>query len=263
MPTPPDPGYFDKVNYVIDAWAMPCEAPWYIYVSTLKPAALAAFITLLTFGWDDVLRGFARPKGLGRGRRTMKKRGKGKIGLRGFPEIGELLGRQLPGSEQVKGIKWSDGLKTLWRIDTVVQGFLFAWLVADVTNDFAFEWTSLSPGIWNEIAYTSKDYEFPFPNWVVTFGNTGVLGATISFSIDWQPWNPAAPPSSYSSRLIDKTTGDVLAETGPTLADGNGAATHIISADVPRSHQFGVQGWAEGNWAYAQDGAIIGMAPLL
>jgi len=288
MPPPPNPDYFDKVNYVIDAWAQPCEAPWYIYVSTLKPAALAALITLLTFGWDDVLRGFARPRGLGRGRRTGKKRGKGRIGLRGIPEFGEMLGRQIPGSEGVKGIKWSDGLKTLWRIDTVVQGFLFAWLVADVTIDFGFTWTSLlyetrwcqesargrfsyqkgtaevvTADAWNEIAFTALDYKFPFPNWLVTFGVTGVKGATITFSIDWEPLVPGFPPATYSSRLIDKDTGEVLSETGPRLPDGAGNSTHVISAPVGRARRFGVEGFCANFGGLAAGGAILGMEDML
>ena len=105
MPVPPDPDYFDKVNFVTDAWTQACEAPWYIYVSTLKPALLAAFITLLTFGWDDVLRGYARPPDR-HSRRRSGKRGKGKRrGVRGIPEMGEAMGRHLPGSTAVKGIK--------------------------------------------------------------------------------------------------------------------------------------------------------------
>ena len=92
MPVPPNPGMFDKVNYVIDAWSCPCEAPWYIYVETLKPALLTAFITLATFGWDDVARGYFRPRGLGR--RTSKRGGRGKGGggrSRGIPEFGDMI----------------------------------------------------------------------------------------------------------------------------------------------------------------------------
>ena len=288
MPTPPDLDYFDKVNFVIESWTQACEAPWYIYVSTLKPALLAAFITLLTFGWDDALRGYARPRGLGGRRRTGKRRGKGGRGLRGFPEFGELLGRQLPGSTAVKGINWSDGLKTLWRIDSVVQGALFAWLVVDVTIDFAFDWTSLlyqtrwcqesargrfswqkgppeivGSDIWNEIAFTDQDYQFPFPNWIVTFGNTGIKGASITFSIDWKPLVPGFPPASYSSRLIDKDTGEVFSETGPTLADSDGNATHIVSASVGRSRRFGVEGFCADFGGLASDGAILGMEDML
>lgn len=288
MPAPPDPGYFDKVNYVIDAWVLPCDAPWYIYVSTLKPAALAALITLLTFGWDDVLRGFARPPDRHGRRRTGKKRKGGRPGVRGFPEIGEMLGRQIPGSEEVKGIKWSDGLKTLWRIDSIVQGYLFAWLVADVAADFAFDWTSLlyetrwckdsargrfsyskgspelvSPGFWNEIVYTDRDWEYPPPSWNIGTGYVGFKGATISFSVDWRPVDPAFPPLSFSTRLVDKDTGEVWGEAGPTLPDADGRATHIISANAPAGRRFGVQGYAAGFWAWAQDGAIVGLEDML
>ncbi len=288
MPTPPDPDYFDKVNFVTDSWVQACEAPWYIYIQTLKPAALAAFITLLTFGWDDVARGWARPPDRHARRRTGKKRGKGGRGLRRFPEFGEAVGRHLPGSTAVKGINWPGALRTLWRIDSVLQGIAFALLIAEITVDFGFEWTSLlyetrwckdsargrfswqkggrelvTPGVWNEIAYTSQDYQYPFPNWIVTFGNTGIKGATISFSIGWEPLIPGAPPTSYSSRLVDKITGQVFSETGPTLADSNGRAVHVISADVPKNRVFGVQGFAEGNWAYAQDGVVLGMEDML
>jgi hypothetical protein len=289
MPKPPiDADYFDKVNYVIDAWTIACDAPWYIYVETLKPALLNAFITLITFGWDDVARGYARPPDP-HSRRRSGKRGKGKgRGLRGIPELGEMGGRNLPGSSAARGATWSTGLKALWRIDSVAQMALFWWLVADVTIDFAFEFTSLLyetrwcqdaqrgrfswqkgpreivvAGVWNEIAFTDKDYEYPFPNWVVTFGNIGVKGATISFSIDWEPWNPALKPTSYSARLIDVNTGHVWGETGPIEADSDGKATHIITADVGRLSQFGVEGWCEPFAAYAADGAIVGIEDML
>ena len=282
-----DLGFFDQVNYVIDAWARPCEAPWYIYVECLKPAALNAFITFITFGLSDVARGFARPKGLNK-RRSGKRKGKWNRRIPRFPELGNLLGSHLPGSDAARSANWSTGAKALWRIDGVAQHFLFWWLVADITNDFAFEFTSclyetrwceasaagrfswqkglkelVSPDVWNEIAFTSKDYEFPFPNWVITFGNTGIKGATITFSIDWQPVFPASPPTSYTTRLVNITTGAVVSEIGPTLADSDGNATAIISADIPRGTQFKVEGFAAGNWAYAADGAIIGMEDLI
>jgi len=288
MATPPDLDYFDKVNYVIDAWTQACEAPWYIYVSTLKPALLAAFITLITFGWDDVLRGYARPPDRHARRRTGKKRGKGKIGIRGIPEFGEAIGRQLPGSQEVKGINWSNGLRTLWRIDSVAQMALFWWLVADVTIDFGFNWTSLlyetrwcqdssrgrfsfqkgtasitPPDAWNTIAYNSSDYSFPFPNWIITFGITGVKGATISYSIDWEPFNPLLPPTSYQSRLVDIDTGEVWSESGETQPDLNDKAVNIASADLPGSRRFAIQGKSAGFHGRIRDGVVIGIENLL
>jgi hypothetical protein len=157
-----------------------------------------------------------------------------------------------------------------------------------VTIDLGFNWTSLlydtrwckdsargrfswqkggrelvSPNLWNEIAYTDKDYEFPFPNWVITFGNVGIKGATISFSIDWRPWDEANPPASYTSRLVNALTGQVFSESGPTLPDSDGRAVHVVSADIPNLTMFKVEGFADGNWAYAQDGVVIGMENIL
>ncbi|KKL13405.1 hypothetical protein LCGC14_2526070, partial [marine sediment metagenome] len=79
----------------------------------MKPALLAAFITLITFGWDDVLRGYFRPRGLYK-RRTGKRKGKFVRRIPRFPEIGNELGTHLPGASEVKGTKWSNLGKTLW-----------------------------------------------------------------------------------------------------------------------------------------------------
>lgn len=284
MPKPPkNPESFDKVNYVIDAWSRPCDAPWYIYVETLKPALLEAFLTLIAFGWDDVLRGYARPRGLTR--RTGKSKGKRRgFSPRRFPEFGDMVGRHLPGSDAVKGIKWSNGLKTLWRIDGLLQAGLFWWLVADVTEDFAFNWTSvlyetrwcqasskgrfswrkgvvepISPNVWNEIGFTDKDYEFPNPIWIITFGLTGPNGATIAFSLDLEPFFPASPPVSFESRLVDTDTGEVYSTTGTELVDPDGKGIGILSAGVPNGRRFRVEVFAAGNWGKARDGVIIGM----
>lgn len=278
---------FEKVNFVIESWCQPCNAPWYIYIQTLKPALLAAFITLISFGWDDVLRGYARPPGTGR--RTGKRKGKrrGAKPLR-FPELGEMIGDKLPGSSAAKEANWSNGAKTLWRIDSVMQLGLFAWLVADVTEDFAFNWTSalyetrwcqasglgrfswqkglseiISPGVWNEVAYSDKDYQFPFPNWIVTWGNTGAKGASIGFSLDIEPLIPGAPPLSYTMQLVDIDTWQVYGEDGPTLPDPDGKAVAIVMADVPRNVRFGVRVFCDGAWGLATDGAVFGIEDML
>ncbi len=289
MPKPPiDPDYFDKVNYVIKSWTIACDAPWYIYIETLKPALLAAFITFITFGWDDVARGWARPPDRHARRRSGKRGRKKGRGFRGIPEFGDAVGRNLPGSDAVKGANWSNGLRTLWRIDSVAQMALFWWLVADILIDFSFDWTSAlyetrwckeaargrfsfqkGPGeiviahVWNEINYSFLDYQYPFPNWLGNWGNTGLKGASIAFSLDWEPLIPGSPPTSFSTRLIDPISGFVYAEDGPTPADADGKATHVVFADIPRGRQFAVQGWSDGFGAVAKDGAITGMEDML
>lgn len=279
---PKDPDYFDKVNYVIDAWSRPCVAPWYLYVRTLKPALLTAFITLATFGWDDVARGYFRPKGLGR--RTGKR--KGKFGKRypRLPEFGEMTGRHLPGSEAAKGINWSDGLKTIWRIDTIMQRYLFAWLVADVTIDLAYNFTSvlyqtywcryidlgrfsyrlldLKPmpaDAWWTAAIPDMEYEEAPPNWTVTHGNTGPNGALIAYALRFEQWPGQPAWTTCQSRLVDRDTEEVFAESGPKDADADGKAAVVVTADFAGGRRFKVQVKTSPGPGYYTDGFITGM----
>ena len=284
MPTPPgNLDYFDKVNYVTDAWSRPCDAPWYIYISTLKPAALEAFITLITFGWDDVARGYFRPRGLGR--RTGKRRGRGH-GRRvpRFPEFGEETGKRLPGAEAAKGIKWHRAGKTLWRIDTAIQGVLFAWLVADVTIDLAFNWTSvlyqtrwcqaallgrfsfrntiprdLPGGVWWPVNYDEKDYQFAPPAWFFNEGISGPWGCLVGAATEIKPIAGFDPPTEFEVMIRERHTTRVFAVSGPDALDDDNTGAGVISGGVPPSTAFDVLIRHNGVVATIFGGAITAM----
>ena len=280
---PLDPENFDKVNYIIEAWARPCNAPWYIYVEALKPALLTAFITLITFGWDDVARGYFRPRGLGR--RTGKRKGRGKAGrLRGIPEFGDLIGKNLPGAEEIKGEKWSNLGKTLWRIDSRAQLTLFFWLVADVTEDLAFNFTSVLyetvwcqastlgrfsyqsaefrtiPGnSWWNMSFETEDYEFPPPTWLFTSGLSGFSGCLAAAGINFKK-NPSFPaPLTTQIRLVERLTGRVFHQSGPAQTDVDGESRVPISGNIPPNVRFQVQAWHDADWADAGAGFVTGM----
>lgn len=158
MPTPPT--WLDKVNYVVDFWFDPCNAPLIVYLRLAKDPAAEAIITWLSFGLADVIRGYARPsKALG-GRRT-KRRGK-RIPRRGrFPKFvilagniikrvpglgddsGGWVGKNLPGAKEFKGRHISQGAINMWVLDDVGQRVLLALLIAHITIDFAYEWAVL------------------------------------------------------------------------------------------------------------------------
>jgi len=283
MPKPPKDGdYFDKVNYVIDAWSRPCDAPWYIYVNTLKPAALEAFITLISFGWGDVARGFARPPGTG-SRRTGKRKGKWRRAVPRFPEIGNLLGKQIPGATSIQAIKYGTLGRFLWRIDTKIQGFLLAWLVIDVGVDFAFNWTSqlyqtrwceasskgrfsyqkgideiFAPGIWNRIAYTDEDYAFSPPFWNTDHGGSGPNGCTMGFGINFFPFFDDDPPTAYALRVRDLDTGVEYARTENNPAQEFGTGSAACIAYLPANVNFVVEAFPTDGWGRSNDGSIAG-----
>ena len=62
MPSPRPPSFIDKVNGIVKFIQNPCIAPWVVYVELAAPAAGKAVLTLLDFGFDDVVRGALRPK---------------------------------------------------------------------------------------------------------------------------------------------------------------------------------------------------------
>lgn len=284
MSKPPiDPDYFDKVNFVIDSWVLACEAPWYIYVETLKPAALAAFITLATFGWDDVARGYFRPRGLG-GRRSKKGKGKAKWKPKGFPELGELIGSNIPGAEEQKGKKWGNLGKTLWRIDTATQQVLFWWLVIDVTIDFAYTWASLlhethwcqqshltrfswsndivgltAIGVWRIVVFDDLDYQSGVRRWFNTFGVTGAKGMTVTAAIDFIPEDPENPSASVAIRIDNLTTGTVIAASGEQEPEPDGNIGVPLAGHVPPHSTFRVMAKSTGSKAFYGNGVIIGL----
>jgi len=282
MPVPPkDPDFFDKTNYVIDAWTQPCDAPWFIYIETMKPAALKAFITLLTFGWDDVARGFFRPRGLYQ-RRTGKRKGKWRRAIPRFPEIGEEIGKRLPGADEVKGKKWGCLVNSMWRIDSKLQQGLFWWLVADVTNDFAFEWTSLlyetvwcqasdlgrfawhntgtgaiPGGVWKLFGAFTKDYQEAPPTWVGTRGQTGSLPCTVAAASDIETRPPFNPPTSFRIVIWNRDTDEPFRDFDPCQLEAPGDGSACAMATVPPNTNFDVRMFMDGtNFANTLNGIV-------
>jgi hypothetical protein len=135
----------NKWNRVIDFVANPCDAPLSVYFETLRPAAGRAVVTLLSFGMDDVARGMLRPKGVyGNKHGGRKKRKRGSVGI---PELGEEIGKRLPGADTIKSREFGALEKKLWLLDGIGQRILFWLMVADIITDFVYDWTT---GIYKE-----------------------------------------------------------------------------------------------------------------
>jgi len=272
--------FFEKTNFVIDSWTQPCEAPWYIYIETLAPALLEAFIVLMTFGWDDVGRGYFRPHGL----RTRRHRRRGRRPRRpggGIPELGEEIGKRLPGAKKVKGRKWSQTGRTLWAIDTTIQRGLFWWLVADVTNDLAYNWTTLlyetewcagsalgrfsyhtdelnvrPPGIWFNAHYNVEDYELGSPFWAHTRGFTGALPCHVSAAMELKPIVGDVKATGMEIRVVDDFTNEPFFSNGPSEPIDPDIQHVIVGGEIPAFKSFRVQIRFDGAAQIHFEGAV-------
>lgn len=139
MPQPPS--WVDKVNFITYWWTNPCDFGLEIYFRTALPATGKLVLSLLDFSIDDILRGYFRPKGTRSGRHGRRR--PYKKGAHAFiPEIGEMIGKNLPGSEVVPNRAIDQGVEHLWRIDGWVQKWSYRLMIVDVVTDFIFDWWS-------------------------------------------------------------------------------------------------------------------------
>lgn len=154
MPKPP--GILDRVNGIIKFLEDPClslDAPWLLYIELARKPAGQLVLALLSFGFDDVIRGYFRPKGLRSGRHGRRRRapprrpGALRRAIRRIPglgdDLGDYLGKRLPGADRVRGRRVNQGVKFLWIVDGVLQRVLFWWLIIDVVSQFLYDWSSL------------------------------------------------------------------------------------------------------------------------
>lgn len=131
-----------RINVITKFLSFDCGADWFVYVETLLPAAGELFLVLIDFDWDDIARGFFRPAGI-RARRKMRNRKRKKKRFKfELPEIGELIGKNIPGAKFVKGRRVGTLGRWFWRIDGIAQRFLWYWLVVDMTIDFFYNWST-------------------------------------------------------------------------------------------------------------------------
>lgn len=180
-----------KWRTVVDFVSITCDAPWYVYVETLGGPLKNAAVTLLDFGWDDVVRGALRPKGVYKKAHLRRRRTKGR-GI-GIPELGEEIGKRIPGTDALRSRSVGTLERAAWLIDGAVQRALFWLMVADLVTDFAYDWVT---GI-QQAGYCKDSSK----NRVLTEGmgwafrgqlpgdkaiTTGI--PSIRWSDGWEPW---------------------------------------------------------------------------
>lgn len=138
---PQQPNWIDKVNFIRFYLSNPCDFGLDVYFETAWPALGHLSIHLLSFGLDDVIRGFFRPRGLRSARHGRK--GRRDRHVRGaIPELGESVAARIPGREAAVTRAVDDGVRHMWTLDTGLQRALYYLLIIDVVTDFWFDWNS-------------------------------------------------------------------------------------------------------------------------
>lgn len=141
-----------SINAVVDFVEYGCYPNWTVWLTTLKKPTYNLIITLLDFGIGDLLRGYFRPthiRGAGgltrrptRGKKGASKTSRNWKKYAKPPEVGNSLGKILPGSKFFQARKVSGKERWFWILDMQTQRFFWYWLVADASEQFITEWTT-------------------------------------------------------------------------------------------------------------------------
>jgi hypothetical protein len=133
--------YARRMNTIVDMFEWYCQDHALIYLQTLLPAAGEAFLALISFDWDDVARGFLRPYGPG-GRKSLVFDPRKAKWQWEIPELGEEIGKRIPGARIIKASRVMNATRFIWVIDGLIQRALYYFLVIDVLTEFLYNWSS-------------------------------------------------------------------------------------------------------------------------
>jgi len=181
-----------RINTITRMTMFDCGNDWGVYVETLLPALGDLFLVMIDTEWDDVARAFFRPYGIrsrGSSRDKRKKKKKKRFSVE-IPEIGEIIGKNLPGAKFVKGRKVGFTWRWFWRIDAILQRALYYWMIVDVLTDFSYAW---STGIFRHESCWQRDAGWTKggPGLLTWVPNTGWvasgLPAPITQGGSWPP----------------------------------------------------------------------------
>lgn len=278
--TSPTPNFIDKVNGITRLITNPCDAPWIVYAETALPFLGEGLLVLLSFGWDDILRGYARPKGLrgpGHGRRKPGARPR----RRGIPELGNLIGKMIPGQSEFAKRPVSQGIKHLWIIDGVIQRLLWWWLVIDVVSDVLYQWSTAlyateycamsdagrlyAIGSGGDVLAIQGWQEVSMPNVIYAHHGVGWLGSAATLpSGRWTIISTVTTrkntgfPSSYELGLFQAPNFTTpIARSGQITLIPGISGTCVLSETVRGPGTFAVQQRVGEGATFGQSGAVV------
>lgn len=282
-------GLYGTANSVVDYFESDCHPDWHVYVETLFPALGQAVLVLLSFGLDDVLRGYFRPAG-GRGfgglsRASRRYRSPSKLqrsrGILkgGIPELGELTGRRLPGAQIVQARRVGTAEKFLWKVDGLAQRGLWYWMIADVLDDFTVNWTSalmrsqdcigVEVGgvvrtdvsgvglIGNQLFGTLtvghvEESWGPVSHTNRAFSAPEGLMGNLVFSGWWENELPDSGPTHLIVRDDDNAGLFYTSEKGPMVGEG-GHKWDVVTVPTVGGHTYTIGGYLDHGWVTWRD----------
>ena len=234
-----------RLNTIVQFLEFKCQGDWVVYVETALPALGEVALVLLDFGWDDVVRGFLRPYGLRNRLKfrsgTKRKRRKSRFEI---PELGELIGKSLPGAKIIKGRNIGRFQRWLWTIDAVAQRVLWYWMLIDLTSEFLYDWAT---GIMTSAdCYQGADWGL-----LGTHDNFGTAAGAENIGLDALTYevNYGNPPKGTGWEFLFKEPGQMFVSARAVFSAGDpGLKSYRLKAVRTNGHGEPIAVKKEGMW---------------
>ncbi len=165
-----------------------------------------------------------------------------------------------------------------------MEAIKFAWLVAAIAEDFAFDWTSLlyesywcqpdppgnfsyslnaairkPGGFWWPITFPVEDYEHSPPSWGTHTGNTGAVSAVVTTAIHFEQFGSYPLPDTFKVEIWNPITNLPMFDAtgqGPNL---DGERQLVLSGTLPPFTSFQIRIWHDAAQVLVNTSVVIGV----
>ena len=126
-----------ELNYIFSYFYNGCRTDRDVVIQLAQEPAGKVALSLLSFGWEDIVKSFWRPKGLRQHRHGRKRKKKGRGG--GLPQINDILAEALDPKNDLFEPLHDDGLRIWWELENTIERVSYTIMLWDLIETFAFE----------------------------------------------------------------------------------------------------------------------------
>lgn len=132
------PSWLNKIRFITYYAFNPCEAPFMLYIEFAREPAKNTALIFLQFDLFAMVKRFFRPVGL-RSRRHGRKGSRSGRGLRGVPEIADLVAEILPGQEEFAQRRYGFGTRLLYVLSDTYERAIWNIALVEISTDFVYD----------------------------------------------------------------------------------------------------------------------------
>lgn len=132
------PNWLQKVNFITNYLLSDCSADGLLYVEAARPTAYKTLLVFLAIDLQDLVKEFARPKGL-RSKRHGRKGRRGGRKLKGLPDASEFTAKRVPGQADFAQRKYGTATRVIYETTDAWDRVAWTAALLDMSADLFYD----------------------------------------------------------------------------------------------------------------------------